>query len=799
MEAILAIYGSHNSTIGLAVGNEIKEVIEIERLVNKKNASLYFYPTTQIDNPKEVLMLVRDLFEEKYGITEYSCVYYDMVDLNQVKSIFISEDYIATGHHRNHSCSTLYQSEHKEALVLSFDGGGNDGWFRIFRHKRGQEPVNLLNKPLNLGVCYGMVGHYVSELKHEPNYLMGNLVYAGKLMGLAGYGKVREEWIEEFNKWYNTPAGVDHETLFKELLIRLKVTLTDGVANSEDSKDLAATSQYVLEEFIISVLSPFIKKYPKLPLHITGGGGLNILLNTRLSELVETFVSPNPSDCGLAVGMLCGHLKPSKAIDITYAGPTVLDKHNSVQLLEEVDYKFKHDITNDNSKLISDLTKGMIIGVARNGSEHGPRALGNRSIICNPSIDGMKDILNAKVKHREWYRPFAPVVRLEDVSTYFDFEKESRWMNYCPKVKEEYKDKLQAITHIDGTARVQTVTESQNPWLYRLLTDFKEHTGIGVLLNTSFNVDGKPILNTYKDAIEVYSNTELDGLVLQNLYVTKKSRLNKNTSEELTVMSGIWNIEGTAKEKEKNLEYLNSLLSLDCNLFLLLPRDLERLVWDKRNTENTFVQIYELEDIKNMNSSFWDKIQTIRTSKDWKEGSGKRGWLKRSRNLKNQWQIPLLISKFSHLNNLASWNPFKSEFFLWIDPTAAPVFESKNLTDVEFTNLTGKLDDLFCLTYSVGEKTEIGGFSIKELEKITGKKLKQIVSGELLGGSKETIQQYQGVFWHTLNNTLNAGLLGNDESILTIMYEQHPKVFNTPELDSIDSISKFLNKIKTEK
>ena len=241
------------------------------------------------------------------------------------------------------------------------------------------------------------------------------------------------------------------------------------------------------------------------------------------------------------------------------------------------------------------------------------------------------------------------------------------------------------------------------------------------------------------------------------------------------------------------------MLSLDCNLFLLLPRDLERLVWDKRNTENTFVQIYELEDIKNMNSSFWDKIQTIRTSKDWKEGSGKRGWLKRSRNLKNQWQIPLLISKFSHLNNLASWNPFKSEFFLWIDPTAAPVFESKNLTDVEFTNLTGKLDDLFCLTYSVGEKTEIGGFSIKELEKITGKKLKQIVSGELLGGSKETIQQYQGVFWHTLNNTLNAGLLGNDESILTIMYEQHPKVFNTPELDSIDSISKFLNKIKTEK
>lgn len=133
----------------------------------------------------------------------------------------------------------------------------------------------------------------------------------------------------------------------------------------------------------------------------------------------------------------------------------------------------------------------------------------------------MKDTLNAKVKDREWYRPFAPMCRLEDVSTYFDFEGESRWMGFCPTVKEEWRDKLTSITHVDGTARVQTVTKKQNPWLYNLLTEFEKETGIGVLLNTSFNINGKPILSRYSDAVQVYNNTEMDCLLLQDYYFQK--------------------------------------------------------------------------------------------------------------------------------------------------------------------------------------------------------------------------------------------------------------------------------------
>ena len=133
----------------------------------------------------------------------------------------------------------------------------------------------------------------------------------------------------------------------------------------------------------------------------------------------------------------------------------------------------------------------------------------------------MKKILNEKVKDREWYRPFAPVCRLEDVSKYFDFEGESRWMSFSPTVKEEWRERLVSITHVDNTARVQTVTREQNPWLYDLLTDFEKETGIGVLLNTSFNINGKPILSRYSDALKVYDETEMDALILDNFYFKK--------------------------------------------------------------------------------------------------------------------------------------------------------------------------------------------------------------------------------------------------------------------------------------
>ena len=171
--------------------------------------------------------------------------------------------------------------------------------------------------------------------------------------------------------------------------------------------------------------------------------------------------------------------------------------------------------------IVQDLINQRILGLIQGKSEHGPRALGNRSIICSPIPLNMKDTLNHKVKHREWFRPFAPIVRLEDVSEYFEWEGESRWMNFCPKVKKEWRDRLPAVTHVDGTGRVQTVTKEQNPLIYDILTLFKEKTGVGVLVNTSFNVDRKPILSSYKDAFKVFDETQLDRLYLDGYYFVK--------------------------------------------------------------------------------------------------------------------------------------------------------------------------------------------------------------------------------------------------------------------------------------
>ena len=131
----------------------------------------------------------------------------------------------------------------------------------------------------------------------------------------------------------------------------------------------------------------------------------------------------------------------------------------------------------------------------------------------------MKDILNEKVKHREFYRPFAPVVRLEDVNKYFEWDKESRWMSFCPKVREEYKDKIPSVVHIDGTARVQTVTDQQNKWLYDLLTELDRETGLGILLNTSFNQQGRPLVSTYSQALQILDTTQMNKVVLEDYII----------------------------------------------------------------------------------------------------------------------------------------------------------------------------------------------------------------------------------------------------------------------------------------
>ena len=176
------------------------------------------------------------------------------------------------------------------------------------------------------------------------------------------------------------------------------------------------------------------------------------------------------------------------------------------------------DICRDTAKLLSEQR---VIGWFQDRSEFGPRALGNRSILADPRKPEMKDILNKRVKHRQAFRPFAPIVLYERAKEIFEGEEDSPFMLIAKRVRPEWKDKIPAIVHVDGTARVQTVREENNPVLYRLLKEFEALTGVPVLLNTSFNIKGEPIVETPRDAVACFLNTGIDHLILHDTLMSK--------------------------------------------------------------------------------------------------------------------------------------------------------------------------------------------------------------------------------------------------------------------------------------
>jgi carbamoyltransferase len=549
--ANISFYGSHNGAYVVEDGGKILMILEIERYLKFKNSGLAQYKTP---HSKLILYLAKHIPQflmKTLNITEFENCYYQNTDVimdgvtYHLERYIPAKNYISKLHHESHAAGCFYQSPFEDALVISFDGGGNDGMFNIYTANR-ESGVSIIKRVLNpvfntshlyynLGFAYMVFAHYLADIQFE-NLGDGNLVYPGKIMGLASYGSVREHWVPYFKQFYkNNPEGHNYEPLLQFLQHHINTENTrrgdpeiqfdiNNRLSGQIAYDIAATSQRAFEECFFEVVAPYLEEHPNLPVCITGGCALNITLNTKLaSEFNRTvFVGPNPNDCGIATGMILNELKPKTPIDITYSGIPLLD-------IDMLGHHIADDLMNlkvgevDQNTIATDLLNGKIIGIARGNSEHGPRALGNRSIICNPSIENMKDILNEKVKHREWYRPFAPVVRLEDVSKYFEWEGESRWMSFSPVVRKEWREKLSAITHIDNTARVQTVTREQNEWLYDLLTHFSELSGIGVLLNTSFNVNGSPILSSINEAFQVFNNSAMDGLVIENTYITKNT------------------------------------------------------------------------------------------------------------------------------------------------------------------------------------------------------------------------------------------------------------------------------------
>lgn len=523
---IISIYGSHNAAVSMYY-NGSYYVVEVERWTNIKNSGLITYlpvpnPQVVFDDITEWLLSKTEGEEVDVYLTGYA---------ETIRPKFAYKKRVTYDHHTSHAATAFYQSPYDEMLIFTFDGGGDGGFFNVYIASR-EDGLRLVGKyNHDLGFPYMVLSELLDDIKRE-DLSIGNLVYAGKLMGLCAYGDVVEEWIEHFNEFYSKfhYDGVSYvggtqvmEEAMKTLMAKI------GVKDYEYGKsrytgrlawNIAATSRRAFENTFYKLAQKYLDRYPDMPVGMSGGCALNVLLNTRLAyeRNGKVFVPPNTSDCGMSIGAVLWYLKPQEQVDLTYSGLPVMDEYMLANYVNQYSFSVQDDVSV--RELAGYISEGHIVGVIQGNSEHGSRALGNRSIICSPT-GNMKDIINFKVKKREWYRPFAPVVRLEDVSKYFDFEYESRHMTYAVPVRDEFKTVIPAVTHEDGTGRLQTVTRERSQMLYDLLTEFEAITGIGVLLNTSFNVNGKPILSTLADAFDLLKNSSMDAVYFKGRLIFK--------------------------------------------------------------------------------------------------------------------------------------------------------------------------------------------------------------------------------------------------------------------------------------
>jgi carbamoyltransferase len=376
-----------------------------------------------------------------------------------------------------------------------------------------------------LGALYSRVSTYV----------FGDWNKCGELMGLAPYGRPHAvkpflqmengdlkvaPWPPEYNQPWLTETSDDRKW--------------ESSPSMKHWEDLAWQIQEDTEQVLLARTRWLRESTGAKNLCIAGGVGLNCVANGKLareSGFENVWVQPAAGDDGIAIGCAYyGHLaiqgKPrTHVIKHAFYGKPYRDEEVkdavSKRMVRLVSRSTPSpDICKETAKILAD---GNIIGWFQGRSEFGPRALGNRSILADPRTPEMKDILNSRVKFRQPFRPFAPIVLKERADEIFLGPGDSPYMLMAKHVAPEWKDKIPAIVHVDGTARVQTVAEDENPILYRLLKEFDALTGVPVLVNTSFNIKGEPIVETPEDAIQCFLGTGIDYLILHDLVMSKKA------------------------------------------------------------------------------------------------------------------------------------------------------------------------------------------------------------------------------------------------------------------------------------
>jgi carbamoyltransferase len=448
-------------------------------------------------------------------------------------------------HHRSHMASAFFASPFEESAILSIDGSGDFTTTMIGRGKGNQiEVTDSVDFPHSVGLFYTAFTQLLGFPHYGDEY---------KVMGLAPYGepkyvdKLRQVLIFENNglfslklKYFRSAKsgivsyGDDHipvvAPLFSEEMEALfGKARKKGEELSQYHKDMAASVQRITEELIFHILTHLHKQTGLDQVCIAGGVAQNSVANgklTRNTPFKKVYIPSAGHDAGISMGAamyVYNHiLEQPRAAPVwsAYTGSRFSNEEIEQYLKSrEINYtRYPDEVLFE--KVADQLINAGVVGWFNGRAEFGPRALGGRSILADPRRLDAKDLLNAKIKRRESFRPFAPSILKEYVPEYFEVMDEVPFMEKVFPIKPEKRALIPAVTHADGTGRLQTVDKSVTPRYYQLIEAFRKKTGVPVLLNTSFN-ENEPIVNSPEDALECYLRTNMDMLVLENCVITR--------------------------------------------------------------------------------------------------------------------------------------------------------------------------------------------------------------------------------------------------------------------------------------
>ena len=463
---------------------------------------------------------------------------------------------INVDHHLSHINSSYFNSDFDEAACLSIDGFGDFcstkwGFYKDNKFEIGDQ----VTFPNSMGIFYQSLTQYLGFRNYGDEY---------KVMGLAPYGnptyqnkiekmiKLRKKGKFQLDMKYfrhhkqdmsfEWSDGVpkfdilfDKENLVDLLSLEPRNPIEDL---NQEHKNFAASIQKVYEKIFFYILNEIYDRYHNKNLALSGGCAMNSVANGKIyknTKFEKIFIPPAAGDAGGSIGaayeVLNQKVKKVQKFKLRNAsiGPSFSNSEVELTLKKakifnnhEFDVKNYENFDEIIDLISSEICQGNVIGWFQGGMEWGPRALGNRSIICDPRRDDMKEILNLKIKRRESFRPFAPSILLEEVPNWFEINDAVPFMSQVFKIKKEKRKYIPSVCHVDGTGRLQTVTKESNARYFQLISEFFKTTNVPMLLNTSFN-ENEPIVCAPEEAIETFLRTKMDVIVLENWLIKRKA------------------------------------------------------------------------------------------------------------------------------------------------------------------------------------------------------------------------------------------------------------------------------------